>query len=209
MAANLTLDVNNTDKVSRHIAECRNKGVRVLGADINASSFEFVVTPEGIRFGLGAIKNVGKSAVEAVLEERAAGGPFQDIADFLERVNLMKVNRRVVEALVKAGAFDGLHQNRRAVFEALDVMFDRAQRSARDRNGAQITLFQLEEFSGVRQRQPVTLPDIPDWPEAERLKMEREGMGFYLSGHPLNKYAEFARKYAMATTRPWTRPHPP
>ncbi|HOM29634.1 MAG TPA: DNA polymerase III subunit alpha [Deltaproteobacteria bacterium] len=200
MAANLTLDVNNRDKVARHLAECRNKGVQVLGPDINASSFEFVVGPEGIRFGLGAIKNVGRTAVEAILEERDRSGEFSDIAEFMDRVPLLKVNRRVVEALVKAGAFDRLHPNRRSVFEALDELFDRAQRRARTTNDAQITLFSLDEFSPQDARTPVRLPDIPDWPEPERLRMELDGMGYYLSGHPLDKYAHLARKYATATT---------
>ncbi|HVN72881.1 MAG TPA: DNA polymerase III subunit alpha, partial [Desulfomonilia bacterium] len=132
MAANLTLDLNNTDKVSQHIAECRKRSVAVLRPDINESSFEFVVTLDGIRFGLGAIKNVGKGAVDAILVERQAGGPFQDIASFLERIALSKVNRRVVESLIKAGAFDKLHANRRAMFEILDLLLEDAQRHARN-----------------------------------------------------------------------------
>jgi DNA polymerase-3 subunit alpha len=200
MAANLTLDLNNTDKVSQHIAECRKKGVAVLSPDINESSFEFVVTHEGIRFGLGAIKNVGRNAVEAILEERLRSGPYKDIASFLDRIALARVNRRVVESLIKAGAFDRLHPNRRSMFDVLDTLLDQAQRSARTRNDAQGTLFSLEEFASEDIRKPLMLPDIPDWPETERLKMEKEGMGFYLSGHPLNKYAELMDKYATATT---------
>ncbi|HPC48416.1 MAG TPA: DNA polymerase III subunit alpha, partial [Deltaproteobacteria bacterium] len=200
MAANLTLDLSNTEKVSQHIAECRKRSVPVLAADINASDFEFVVTPEGIRFGLGAVKNVGRNAVEAILDERSRCGPFRDIEDFLERVPLARVNRRVVEALVKSGAFDSLHPNRRALFEALDKIFDMVQRSARSRNDAQITIFCLDEDASEHVRMPVRLPDIPDWPEADRLKMEKEGLGFYLSGHPLNRYADIVRKYVTATT---------
>ncbi|HPI92927.1 MAG TPA: DNA polymerase III subunit alpha [Deltaproteobacteria bacterium] len=200
MAANLTLDLNNTDKVSQHIAECRKKGVAVLSPDINESSFEFVVTDEGIRFGLGAIKNVGKNAVESMLEERRRGGTFTDLASFLDRIALAGVNRRVVESLIKAGAFDRLHPNRRAMFEVLDSVLDQAQRAARSRNDAQGTLFSLEEFASEDIRKPFVLPEIPDWPEAERLKMEKEGMGFYISGHPLNKYADLVDKYATATT---------
>ena len=200
MAANLTLDLSNTDKVSAHIAECRRRGVAVLPPDINESSFEFVVTQEGIRFGLGAIKNVGRGAVEAILVELCANGPFNDISSFLNRIALSKVNRRVVESLIKAGAFDRLHTNRRAMFEVLDGLLDQAQRSARSRNDAQYTLFSLEEFAQVDISKPFVMPDIPDWPETERLKMEKDGMGFYLSGHPLNKYADLINKYATATT---------
>jgi len=200
MAANLTLDLSNTDKVSQHIAECRKRGVAVLPPDINESSFEFVVTKEGIRFGLGAIKNVGRGAVEAIILELETNGPFRDLSSFLNRIALSRVNRRVVESLIKAGAFDTLHANRRAMFEVLDTLLDQAQRLARTRNDAQCTLFSLEEFSDDDILKPCVLPDIPDWPEAEKLKMEKDGMGFYLSGHPLNKYAALIEKYATAST---------
>ena len=200
MAANLTLDVNNTDKISQHIAECRKRGVAVLSPDINESSFEFVVTDDGIRFGLGAIKNLGKNAVDAMLEERERNGPFTDIASFLDRIALARVNRRVVEALIKAGAFDRIHANRRAMFEVLETLLDQAQRAARSRNDAQGSLFSLEEFASEDIRKPFVLPDIPDWPETERLKMEKDGIGFYLSGHPLHKYADLVNRYATATT---------
>jgi DNA polymerase-3 subunit alpha len=200
MAANLTLDLNNTDKVSQHIAECRKNGVAVLPPDINESSFEFVVTAEGIRFGLGAIKNVGKGAVEAVLAERNEKGPFKDLASFLDRVALSRVNKRVVESLIKAGAFDKLHANRRAMFDVLELLLEDAQRHARNRLDSQASLFSLEEFAEDDAYQARALPDIPDWPEAEKLKMEKEGMGFYLSGHPLTKYAELIDRYATATT---------
>ena len=197
MAANLTLDLNNMDKVVAHIAECRANDVPILSPDINESNWEFVTTDKGIRFGLGGIKNVGKGAVEIVLKEREQAR-YADIADFINRINLTKVNRRVIEALLKAGAFDGLHQNRRALFEALDTLIDNAQRAMKNRDDAQTTLFALEEFEDPT---PVlTLPDIPDWPESERLKMEKEGLGFYISGHPLNGYAQVMEKFSTATT---------
>jgi DNA polymerase III subunit alpha len=200
MAANFTLDLSNTDKVSQHIAECRKKAVAVLPPDINESSFEFVVTDEGIRFGLGAIKNVGKGAVEAVIADKQDNGPFTSLAAFLDRVALLKVNRRVVESLIKAGAFDKLHANRRAMFEMLDVLLEDAQRHARNSLDNQTTLFSLDEFAADNAYQARELPEISDWPEADKLKMEKEGMGFYLSGHPLNKYAELIDRYATATT---------
>jgi DNA polymerase-3 subunit alpha len=200
MAANLTLDLSNTDKVSQHIAECKKKGVAVLPPDINESTFEFVVTAEGIRFGLGAIKNVGKAAIDAVIADREEKGPFTSLASFLDRVVTYKVNRRVVESLIKAGSFDRLHANRRAMFETLDLLMEDAQRHAKNRMDSQATLFSLDEFADADVYQERALPDVPDWPEAEKLKMEKEGMGFYLSGHPLNKYAELINRYATATT---------
>ncbi len=200
MAANLTLDLSNTDKVSLHIAECRKQDVAVLPPDINESSFEFVTTASGIRFGLGAIKNVGRGAVDAILTEREKSGPFKDLASFLSRLALSKVNRRVVESLIKAGALDKVHKNRRAMFEMVDVFLEDAQRNARSMLDGQATLFSLEEFSRDNAHHARALPDIPDWPEGEKLKMEKDGMGFYLSGHPLTKYASLIDRYATTTT---------
>jgi len=200
MAANFTLDLSNTDKVSQHIAECRSKHVKILSPDINESEWEFVTTEEGIRFGLGAIKNVGKGAVDIILKERQKSGPFEDLESLINRVILSKVNRRVIEALIKAGAFDRMHPNRRALFEVLDVIMEDAQRQARDRQNGQATLFSLEEFNEENPDSKIDIPDIPDWPENEKLKMEKEGMGFYVSGHPLNKYRKIIDKYTTSST---------
>ncbi|MDT8271612.1 MAG: DNA polymerase III subunit alpha [Desulfomonilia bacterium] len=200
MAANLTLDVNNTEKVARHIAECRARDVQILSPDINESLWEFVTTAEGIRFGLGAIKNVGKAAVDGIIAEREKKERFTDFSTFLQRMAASKVNRRVLEALIKAGAFDTLHPNRRSLYEVLDLLLEDAQRIARGRLLGQETLFSLEEFSQDNPDIHQVIPDIPDWPEFERLKMEREGMGFYISGHPLNRYAELIEKHSTATT---------
>lgn len=197
MAANLTLDLANMDKVVQHIAECRANDVPILSPDINESSWEFITTEAGIRFGLGGIKNVGKGAVEIILAEREKG-KYTTLANFIERINLTKVNRRVIEALIKCGAFDSLHKNRRALFEVLDVLVENAQRAQRTRDDAQTTLFALEEFDdpGIT----VDIPDIPDWPQNERLKMEREGLGFFISGHPLDGYANVIEKFSTANT---------
>ncbi|MFY9399657.1 MAG: DNA polymerase III subunit alpha, partial [Desulfomonilia bacterium] len=201
MAANLTLDLGNTDKVTRHLSELKAKGVPILCPDINESSWEFVATEEGIRFGLAGIKNVGKSAVELILEERQRGGNFKDLGEFLERMALSKVNRRVVESLIRVGAFDSLHPNRRALLEVLDALMDEAVRKARDRLAGQETLFSLEEFSKDNAHRTIELPDIPDFPENEKLKMEKDGVGFYISGHPLKRYDSLIGKYATATTQ--------
>ncbi len=200
MAANFTLDLSNTEKVTKHIAECKAKGVAILSPDINESSWEFVVSETGIRFGLGAIKNVGMAAVESILKERQTNGAFTDLATFMERLALSKVNRRVMESFIKVGAFDSLHANRRAMVEALDVLLEDAQRKAKDKLNGQETLFSLDEFSQDNAHDTVELPDIPDWSEDEKLKMEKEGVGFYISGHPLRKYASVMEKYTTATT---------
>jgi DNA polymerase-3 subunit alpha len=201
MAANLTLDLGNTDKVTRHLSELKAKGVPILCPDINESSWEFVTTDEGIRFGLAGIKNVGKSAVELILEERQRAGKFTDLGDFLERMALSKVNRRVVEALIQVGAFDSLYPNRRALLEVLDALMDEAGRKARDRLAGQETLFSLEEFSQDNAQRAIEFPDIPDFPENEKLKMEKDSVGFYISGHPLKRHGALIGKYATATTQ--------
>ncbi len=201
MAANLTLDLGNTDKVTRHLSECKAKGVPILCPDINESSWEFITTDEGIRFGLAGIKNVGRAAVEVVLKERDREGRFTDLGNFLERMALTKVNRRVVEALIQVGAFDSVYPNRRSLLEALDALLDEAQRKARDRLAGQETLFSLEEFSEDNADDTIELPDIPDFSENEKLLMEKESVGFYISGHPLKRYTDLIEKYATTTTQ--------
>jgi DNA polymerase-3 subunit alpha len=200
MAANFTMDLNNTEKVTKHISECKAKSVEILSPDINESSWEFVATDEGIRFGLAAIKNVGRAAVDVILKEREANGRFTDLATFLQRLALLKVNRRVVESLIKVGTFDSLHSNRRALFEVLDMLLEDAQRKARDKLIGQETLFSLDEFSQDNAGDEIDIPEIPDWTEDEKLRMEKEGVGFYISGHPLNKYASVIEKYTTSTT---------
>lgn len=200
MAANFTLDLSQTEKVTKHISECKAKGVAILSPDINESNWEFVASGEGIRFGLGAIKNVGMAAVEVALAEREANGHYADLGTFLQRLALSKVNRRVVESLIKVGAFDSLHTNRRALFDVLDVLLEDAQRKAKDKLSGQETLFSLDEFSADNEQDEIDLPDIPDWSEDEKLKMEKDGVGFYISGHPLKKYASVIDKYSSATT---------
>ena len=201
MAANLTIDLNNTDKVTSHLSECKVHNVPILSPDVNESTWEFITTDDGIRFGLAGIKNVGVSAVELFTKERERGGAFTDLSDFLERIALTKVNKRVIESLIKVGAFDSIHTNRRALLEALELMLDEAQRKARDKLAGQETLFSLEEFSEDNAGSAIVFPDIPDFSENEKLKMEKEGTGFYISGHPLKRHIKLIGKYATATTR--------
>jgi DNA polymerase III subunit alpha len=207
MAANLTLDLSNTDKVTSHLSECKAHDVPILSPDMNESSWEFITTDEGIRFGLAGIKNVGVSAVEGFLKEREKGGKFTDLGNFLERMAMAKLNRRVIESLIKVGAFDSIHKNRRSLLESLDLLIDEAQHKARDKMAGQETLFSLEEFQEDNAGRGIELPDIPDFSENERLKMEKEGMGFYISGHPLKRYARLMKKYSTATTQSLANVH--
>src|SRR5262245_39603872 len=199
MAALLTSEKDNTDKVVAHIAEARSAGHEVLPPDVNLSDREFSVVEGKIRFGLGAIKGVGDSAVEAVVEARGKG-PFQDLFDFCERVDSRRVNKKVIEALVKAGAFDFEGRPRRQLFESIEKALERGASAQRDRAVGQSSLFGLLEDAGrpgpaVSVTRPEYTP-LEEWPEKERLAMEKEAIGFYVSGHPLHQYARELQRYA-------------
>ncbi len=196
MAALLTSEKDNTDKVVAHIAEARAGGHEVLPPDVNFSDLAFSVSEGRIRFGLGAIKGVGESAIEAISEARGAK-PFRNIFDFCERVDSRRVNRKVLEALVKAGAFDFEKRPRRQLFETIDKAIDRGALSQRDRAVGQRSLFGGE--SGTDGSQPGMSNDyapVEEWSEKQRLAFEKEAIGFYVSGHPLHQYEKELRRYA-------------
>jgi DNA polymerase-3 subunit alpha len=199
MAALLTSEKDNTDKVVAHIAEARGQGYEVLPPDVNVSDLAFGAVDGKIRFGLGAIKGVGESAIEAILEAREAG-PFRDLFDFAERVDSRRVNRKVLEALVKAGAFDFESRPRRQLFESIEKALERGASAQRDRAVGQSSLFGLLEDAGrpgpaASMTRPEYAP-LEEWPEKERLAMEKEAIGFYVSGHPLHQYARELQRYA-------------
>ena len=199
MAALLTSEKDNTDKVVAHIAEARGAGYEVLPPDVNVSHLAFGAVDGKIRFGLGAIKGVGESAIEAILEARAVG-PFRDLFDFSERVDSRRVNRKVIEALVKAGAFDFEGRPRRQLFESVEKALERGASAQRDRAVGQSSLFGLLEDAGKPgPAASVVRPEytpLEEWPEKERLAMEKEAIGFYVSGHPLHQYAKELQRYA-------------
>jgi len=188
MAALLNSFLNNTDQVVKLINECREKSIEILPPDVNASEKDFTVVEGRIRFGLGAVKNVGEGAVEAILDNRSKQGPFESFQDFCERVDAHKVNRRVVEQLVKCGAFDTLHNSRASVMAALDTVLERAQVVQKDRQSGQVSMFQVLRTKKKVQAPP--LPPAPDWDIRTSLQFEKEALGFYISGHPLDFYAD-------------------
>ncbi len=200
MAALLTSDGDSTDKIVRLIAECRQMGLTVLPPSVNQSELDFtaVVSPAGgegaIRFGMRAVKGVGEGAVEAILAARA-DGDFKDLYDFCERVDLKRVNKRVMEALVKCGAFDELGQTRRGLWDELDRAIERGQTTQRDKQAGQFSLFgALMEAPKPKPADKVVFEFKEEWPDKERLAYEKECLGFYVSGHPLDRYVgDFAR----------------
>ncbi len=193
MAALLSCDMANTDKVVLYISECKDHDIEVLPPDINESMRDFTVLNDRIRFGLEAVKNVGGAALDSVIEERAANGPFQSLEDFCNRVDLRRVNRRVTESLIKAGAFDSFGARRSQLWAILDLALERAQAAQRDRQSGQISLFAVMAPAAASKAAAVEMPDIAEWPDKEKLAFEKEAVGFYLTGHPLDNYREEIR----------------
>lgn len=188
MAALLNSFLSSSDQVVKLINVCARMDIRILPPDVNESGRAFHVVGKMIRFGLGAVKNVGETAIEVILRSREEGGPFKTIHDFCERVDSQKVNRRVIEQLIRCGAFDSIHPVRAQVMAGLDEALDRAAAVQRDKQAGQMTLFDM-----LRSKQKVSapvLPDIPDWDSRSRLQFEKESLGFYISGHPLDFYSE-------------------
>jgi len=200
LAAVLTIESGNHDKLTRYIAHCREKGIDILPPDVNESERDFAVAAGKIRFGFAGIKNVGEGAIEALLETRRTDGPFTSLFDFSSRVGSRKVNRRVVEALVKCGAFDSLHENRSAVLASLDAALERGASEQRDREIGQGSLFGGDAHEAAPEPK---LTETPAWTERERLANEKELLGFYVTGHPLGEVAETLARYTQVTATTW------
>ena len=195
MAALLTSEMDKTDKIVQYVEETRAMGLRVEPPDVNVSRAQFTVAGDAIHFGLAAIKNVGATAIDSIVKVREADGAFTSLDDFCARVDLRLVNRRVVECLIKAGAFDSLRSTRAGLLASLDQAMDGGQRRQRDREEGQVSLFDAPG-GGPGPTAPVPPPAarVPEWPPEEMLAFEREVLGFYLSGHPLEQYREVSRR---------------
>jgi len=197
MAALLTSETSKPDNVVKYIGECKELGIRVLPPDVQVSGAQFtpVTTPDGdaIRFGLAAVKNVGGNAIESILKAREElGGRFRSFWEFCEKVDLRVMNKRVVESLIKAGALDSLGK-RGPLLAAVDKAIERAQKAQRDEAHGQTGLFGLFNESPAHGHGGDELPHVADWEESERLANEKEVLGFFVSGHPLDRYAEKLR----------------
>jgi DNA polymerase-3 subunit alpha len=186
MAALLSCDMNNTDKIVLYINECREHKIEVLPPDINESIYDFSVTDDRIRFGLAAVKNVGGAALESIIEERKEGGRYTSLEDFCNRIDSRRVNSRVIESLIKAGSFDSLGCKRSQLFTILPQAMEQAKAAQRDRQSGQMSLFSLAPATSQKEIIAIPLPEIPEWSELERLVFEKETVGFYITGHPLD-----------------------
>jgi DNA polymerase-3 subunit alpha len=197
MAALLTAETSKPENVVKYIGECRELGISVQPPDVQISGAQFTpyVSPEGqaIRFGLAAVKNVGGNAIESILKARAeVGGRFKSFWEFCEKVDLRVMNSRVIQSLIKAGALDSLG-SRAALMKAVDKAMERAQKAQKDAAQGQTGLFGLFDEGPRAGRDADELPRVADWEEGERLANEKEVLGFFVSGHPLDKYAEKLR----------------
>ena len=202
MASLMTTDMGNTDKIMGYFTECRELGIKVLGPDVNESRKNFTVVDDAIRFGLAAIKNVGEGAVESVVTIRNEGGPFASFFDFCRRVDLHKVNKRMLEGLIKAGAFDSMGTKRSQLMAVLDQAVEDGAASQRERELGQTSIFgeELNGHSAMTHSAMPPLPNIPEWDQAQRLKYERELTGFYISAHPLTRYEAMIHALSNTTT---------
>ena len=187
MTAVLSSDMGNSERIAIAVAECRRMGIAVLPPDVNESEFGFAITPKGIRFGLGAVKNVGEGAVEGIIEARKADGRYKSLDDFCGRIDLQRCNKRVLESLIKCGALDAFGP-RAVQLGHLDLALATAQREQRDRESGQVGLFASLGMADEIVAQP--LPTGPEAPKRELLGWEKELLGIYLSEHPLQRMAE-------------------
>jgi DNA polymerase-3 subunit alpha len=210
MAALLSSEIGNTDKVVQYINEARELGLDILPPDVNESGFKFTVVGEKrIRFGLGAVRNVGEGAIASIIEGRETGA-YTSISDLVERIDLRLCNKRVLESLVAAGACDGLGGHRKQLIEALEPALAEAQLLQAEREAGQGSLFGEvgnggkdgnggNEDAAFQSALPA-LPDIPAWTEAERLAKEKEVLGFFISGHPLERFRDEVELFGTRTT---------
>jgi DNA polymerase-3 subunit alpha len=196
MAALLTEDMGSQDKTIKNIAECKEMGIPILPPDINESQVSFAVVGESIRFGLAAVKNVGVKAVEAIVKERESRGPFNSLTDFCRRVDKSKVNKRVLEGLIQCGAFDFTGVFRSRLFASLSDVLS-AGGMSEDPN--QLNMFEL--FPAKEADQQVELAQIDEWADDEKLRREKESLGFYITGHPLDRFAGVIARLTTTTTQ--------
>lgn len=216
MAATLNSVIGSSGRVAVYVEECRAKGVRILPPDVNESAAGFTVAGNDIRFGLEAVKNVGSSAVQAIIDERARGGPYRSLSDFCQRVDLGLVNRKMLESLIRAGAFDFTGARRSQLVAVMDRAYEAGQSVQRQKAAGQVSLFEVlagTPAAGLGAHGPAAagaqalagaeeldLPDVKEFDEEDLLRGEAELLGMYVSGHPLDRYRPWIRALADSTT---------
>jgi len=197
MCALLTSERDNLDKVGMYIEEAKKMGIKILPPDINESFAKFTVVGDSIRFGLTAVKNVGEAAIEGIIEARKKFGAFKDFFDFCEKVDSRQVNRKVIESLIKCGAFDSMGVFRAQLMGVLDETLASAGVLQKERQDKQLLLFGQEHRAGLFN---IKVPAVSEWPQSQLLKFEKEILGFYVTGHPLLKHKSILTAFSSATT---------
>jgi DNA polymerase-3 subunit alpha len=198
LAASMSIDRGDTDKVGQYLADCAASGIQVLGPDANVSDIDFTIEDRKIRFGLGAIKGVGEKAVEAVLEaRRALGRPFKNIVDFFENVDLGAINKAVCERLAAAGAFDWTGLTRAGLTSGIETLLKIGQNVQRAKKSRQRSLFDAFADDELPDFKP---SNAEEWTLREKLKREKEALGFYVSGHPLDRYGKDMSRFEVSLT---------
>ncbi len=202
MTALLTSEIGNTDKIVRYIESCKKMGIEVLPPSVNESYSEFSCADEHrIRFGLTAVKNVGTTAIDSIISARKKAGPFKSFLDFTQRVDSRVCNRKVLESLIKCGAFDEFNLRRSQLMAMLDQAMEVGSSAQKDRQKGQLSFFGTLSSSGDSGMSAgFQAPDIEEWPESQLLAFERELLGFYVTTHPLTKYEKILKAYATAAT---------
>ena len=199
MSALLSSEMGNLDKIPTFIVECRAMGLEVLPPHINESEVRFSPSPGAVRYGLAGIKNVGEGASREIVEERKRNGPYKGLMDFCQRLQGQVINKKVMESLIRCGAFDFPDSERARMFNGVDFAFGRANTAARDKASGQASLFDLMASEPQVAADDKSLPPADTWSEGELLAGERELLGIYMSGHPLSQYAGLLERYQLTT----------
>ncbi len=199
MAALLSSEIGNTDKLPVFMNEAREMEIEIMPPDVNASGVRFTPHDGAIRFGLAGIKNVGEGAAACIVAEREKNGPFKGLIDFCSRIDLSSVNRKSLETLIRCGAFDSFGFHRARLFEHAGMAVSRGEASQRDKRMGQRTLFALMDESAKSDSGDDELPDCPKWHENELFNAEKELLGIYLSGHPLSQYESLIKRYRLSS----------
>ena len=201
MAATLNSFLGNLDKIPVYIQDCKDMGIEILNPSINQSYTRFTVVNNKIRFGLGSVKNVGVAVIDSIVRERELNGPFESFTSFCERVKDESINKRCIESLIKAGAFDEFGKTRATLIASFETIIDTINNESRNKIANQVSMFDLmEESEEVVETQKYTFIEKEEMPEKELLILEKEMLGVYISGHPLDKIRNAISKQANIST---------